>query len=96
MNNQIEPIDPLVTNNNFFYADQKMLDILVNNDIQDYLDYVREKQKKSKIQPPEPTSNKQLLDDYKQERQNKHKKIMLESIWTNIITLENTINKFKF
>lgn len=60
MNNQIEPIDPLVTNNNFFYADQKMLDILVNNDIQDYLDYVREKQKNLKFNH----LNQHLINNY--------------------------------
>ena len=42
MNNfSIEPVDPLVKDDSqFFYADEKMLNILINEDIQVYLDYV--------------------------------------------------------
>jgi hypothetical protein len=83
MNNSIEPIDPLVKDNNpYFYADEKMLHILINEDIQVYLDYVNNKYKASKINTIEivnPTA-KELLDKHKlenqydrSEKQNKHK-----------------------
>lgn len=108
MNNSIEPVDPLIkptnTNNNFFHADEKMHFILVNKDIQTYLDYCSAKYndlKYRKEEEQEKPGIKELLDKYndyilkeRQEKVNKHKKIMLESIWSNIINLENTINKF--
>jgi hypothetical protein len=104
--NNLEPVDPLIkpTNNNFFHADEKMHYILVNKDIQTYLDYCKNKYLDSKYINQEIIEEKpnikELLDKYneyilkeRQDRVNKHKKIMLESIWSNITNLENTINK---
>jgi hypothetical protein len=104
MNNLIEPIDPLIKpiNTNLFHADEKMHYILVNKDIQTYLDYCSNKYNDLKyIKQEEETPNiKEVLNKYndyilkeRQDRLNKHKKMMLESIWTNITNLENTINK---
>jgi hypothetical protein len=105
--NNLEPVDPLIkpinTNNNFFHADEKMHYLLVNKDIQTYLDYCSTKYHGLKYtkQEEDKPSIKELLNKYndyvlkeRQDRANKHKKIMLESIWTNITLLENTINKF--
>ena len=106
MNNSIEPVDPLIksTNTNLFHADEKMHYILVNKDIQTYLDYCKNKYLNNKYINQEIIEEKpnikELLDKYneyilkeRQDRVNKHKKIMLESIWSNITNLENTINK---
>lgn len=106
MNNfSIEPVDPLVKDDSqFFYADEKMLNILINEDIQVYLDYVNNKYKESKNLKEKITNptTKEILDKHRLiheydriERQNKHKKLMLDSIWSNILTLEETINKLK-
>lgn len=46
--NFIEPIDPLVKENTsiqLFYADENMLQILINDDFETYMQYVRDKQK---------------------------------------------------
>lgn len=104
MNNSIEPVDPLIkpTNTNFFHADEKMHYILVNKDIETYLDYCSTKYNDLKYikQEEETPDIKEVLNKYndyilkeRQDRLNKHKKMMLESIWTNITNLENTINK---
>jgi hypothetical protein len=106
MNNfSIEPVDPLVKDDSqFFYADEKMLNILINEDIQVYLDYVNNKYKASKNLKEKITNptTKEILDKHRLiheydriERQNEYKKHMLDSIWLNIMTLEETINKLK-
>lgn len=46
--NFIEPVDPLVKENTsiqLFYADENMLQILINDDFETYMQYVRDKQK---------------------------------------------------
>ena len=105
--NNLEPIDPLVkpTNisTNLFHADEKMHDLLVNGNIEAYLAYCSAKYHDLKYIKQEEKSPdiKEILNKYndyvlkeRQDRVNKHKKMLLESIWTNIINLENTINKF--
>ena len=112
MNHFIKPVDPLVQDNNdLFHADEKMHYILENKNIQDYLDYIKEKHNKSKIKPeikpdiiPEikPDIIPNIIPDIKPDIKpdysynNKYKKQMLENIWSNILILENTIKKFKF
>jgi hypothetical protein len=102
MNHFIKPVDPLVQDNNdLFHADEKMHYILENKDIQDYLDYIKEKHNfnKSKINPKiKPDIKSDIKPDIKPDYSynNKYKKQMLENIWSNILILENTIKKFKF
>ena len=106
--NNLEPVDPLVKstniNTNLFHADEKMHYLLVNKDIETYLDYCKNKYIDSKYVNQEIVEEKldikEILNKYndyalkeRQDRLNKHKKMMLESIWSNIINLENTINK---
>ena len=104
--NNLEPVDPLIkptnTNTNLFHADEKMHYLLVNGDIETYLEYCSTKYNDLKyIKHEEEKSDiKELLNKYndyvlkeRQDRLNKHKKMMLESIWANITNLENTINK---
>jgi hypothetical protein len=93
MNNYIKPVDPLVDDNNtFFHADEKMHYLLENKDIQDYLDYIKEKRNLNK---PDVKSDIKL--NIKSESNiDKYKKQMLQNIWSDILTLENTIKKFKF
>ena len=46
MSYTIEPVDPLVLperDNTYFFADEKMLDILIHDDIEEYLQYIRNK-----------------------------------------------------
>jgi len=99
MNHFIKPVDPLVQDNNdLFYADENMHYILENKDIQDYLDYIKEKHNlnKSKIKPEIKSEIKPAIKlDYSYNNNN-YKKQMLENIWSNILILENTIKKFKF
>jgi hypothetical protein len=90
MNNFIKPVDSLINDNNdFFYADEKMHELLKNNDIQSYLDYVKLKYKLNKQENKQ--ENKQIIY---QKYSNKYKIDMLESMWTSILNLENTLNKF--
>ena len=52
--NFIEPVDPLVKENNnidLFYADEKMLQLLINDDFSSYMQYVRDKQKYVRVKP---------------------------------------------
>jgi hypothetical protein len=100
MNNFIKAVDPLVQDNNdLFHADEKMHNLLKNNDIQDYLDYIKEKHNKSKINLEIKT---EIKSDIKPEIKhnytynNNYKKQMLQNIWSDILTLEYTIKKFKF
>ena len=89
MSFNIKPIDPLVKD---FYADDTMHDILVTKNIQDYLDYIYNKYKSIKKQ------QEKIQEEVKQEviyDSNKYKKQMLECIWSNIMILEETVNKFK-
>jgi hypothetical protein len=94
-NFKIDPIDPLITQNkddyDFFHADQKMHDLLLNGDIEKYLEYINNKNNKNSIiEVPVPKPNiKQVVN-------NINKKKMINSIWSNIIILEETIKKFKF
>jgi len=104
--NNLEPVDPLVKpvniNTNLFHADEKMHDLLVNGNIEEYLEYCSTKYydlKYIKHEEDKPDI-KEILNKYndytlkeRQYRLNYHKKMMLESIWSNIINLENTINK---
>jgi hypothetical protein len=90
MNNFIKPVDSLINDNNdFFYADEKMHELLKNNDIQLYLDYVKSKYKLNNQENNQ--ENKQIIY---QKYSNKYKIDMLESMWTSILNLENTLNKF--
>jgi hypothetical protein len=92
-NNYVTPIDPLIqeNNNDLFYADEKMHYILEHGNIQSYLDYVKNKHK---INKPHEIKPEIKLQEYTYDR-NRYKKQMLDSIWTNIVNLENTIKKFK-
>jgi hypothetical protein len=96
MNNLLETIDPLdkPTNTNFFYADEKMHYLLVNKDIQTYLDYCSTKHHDLKYPKQEDKQEDKQEHKEREYYMNKQKKLMLESIWSNIINLENTINKF--
>jgi hypothetical protein len=104
--NNLEPIDPLVkpTNisTNLFHADEKMHDLLVNGNIEVYLAYCSAKYHDLKYIKQEEKSPdiKEILNKYndyvlkeREDRLNRHKKIMLDSIWSNITYLENTINR---
>ena len=86
MSFNIKPIDPLVKD---FYADDTMHDILVTKDIQDYLDYIYNKYKSIKQEANQEIKQEVIYDS------NKYKKQMLECIWSNIMILEETVNKFK-
>jgi len=108
MNNlSIEPIDPLVKddNNPFFYADEKMLNILKNDDIQEYFDYIKNKKEKQyvisdeityKIKEEKLIKLREELENEREENRNRNKKLMLSSIANSISILEDTIKKFKF
>jgi len=99
MNFFIKPVDPLVQDNNdFFYADEKMHYILENNDIQDYLDYIKEKQtlNKSEIKSKTILEINPSTKQYFIYNHNNYKKLILQNMWSDIFTLENTIKKFKF
>jgi hypothetical protein len=105
MNNlSIEPIDPLVKddNNPFFYADEKMLNILKNDDIQEYFDYIKNKNKikkeklQFKIKEEKLIKLREELENEREENRNRNKKLMLSSIADSISILEDTIKKFKF
>ena len=90
MNNFIKPVDSLINDNNdFFYADKKMHELLKNNEIQLYLDYVKSKYKLNNQETKQET--KQIIY---QKYSNKYKIDMLESMWTSILNFENTLNKF--
>ena len=94
MNNFIKPVDSLINDNNdFFYADKKMHELLKNNDIQLYLDYVKLKYKLNNQENKQENNqeNKQIIY---QKYSNKYKIDMLESMWTSILNLENTLNKY--
>jgi hypothetical protein len=102
MNNFIKPVDSLINDNNdFFYADKKMHELLKNNDIQLYLDYVKLKYKLNN-QENKQENNQENNQENKQENKqiiyqkysNKYKIDMLESMWTSILNLENTLNKY--
>jgi hypothetical protein len=96
MSNYIRPIDPLVQENHaFFHADEKMHYILENKDLQTYFDYVKNKYNSIKPEEVQPEKiSEEPTQEYKYDR-NKYKKQMLDNIWTNIVNLENTLNKFK-
>ena len=92
MSNYIRPVDPLVQENHeFFHADEKMHYILENKDLQTYFDYIKNKHNSIK---PEEVLSEEPKQEYKHDS-NRYKKQMLDSIWTNIVNLENTLNKFK-
>lgn len=99
MNFFIKPVDPFVQDNNdLFHADEKMHYILENNNIQSYLNYVKNKQKlnNSEIKPKTITEiNPSIKQDYIY-NPNNYKKLILQNMWSDIFTLENTIKKFKF
>jgi hypothetical protein len=64
--NFIEPVDPLVKENtsiNLFYADEKMLQILVNDDFDSYMQYVRDKQQYIREKPLLEKKNDYLEDE---------------------------------
>jgi len=64
--NFIEPIDPLVKENtsiNLFYADEKMLQILINDDFDAYMQYVRDKQQYIREKPLLEKKNDYLEDE---------------------------------
>jgi hypothetical protein len=85
MSNYIRPVDSLVQENRtFFHADDYILE---HSDLQIYFDYIKNKHNSIK-------SEEIQSEELKYDR-NRYKKQMLDSIWTNIVNLENTINKFK-
>ena len=65
--------------------------ILENKDLQTYFDYVKNKHNSIK---PEEVHLEEPIQEHKYDR-NKYKKQMIDSIWTNIVNLENTLNRFK-
>ena len=100
---KVEPVDSIIDENKkFFYADEQMLNILINNDFQDYLDYIKNKQfgktpadeiKELKQKLIEKELELEELKELKK-RQN-YKNEMLSSMMLNINRLEETIKKFK-
>jgi len=117
---KVEPVDPPTAkdhefNNNqniFFHADEKMLAILINEDIATYLEYVNKKYREEKYKDKEYENKLQAIvtkleaerikaeeDERKtrdDERKNKYKNIMISDLWNSILKLENTLNGFKF
>ena len=64
--NFIEPVDPLVKENTsiqLFYADEKMLQILINDDFDSYMQYVRDKQQYIREKPFLEKKNDYLEDE---------------------------------
>jgi hypothetical protein len=61
MNNFINAVDPLVQDNNeLFHADEKMHYILENKNIQDYLNYIKDKQNLIKSEKKKDTEDKKI------------------------------------
>jgi len=96
MNNYIIAVDPLVKENtvnatteftgtNNFYADEKMHNLLESGNINEYLNYVKYKHMYSDSNKPE---------EYSYDK-NKYKKQMIDTIWNNIMILENRIKEFR-
>jgi len=81
--NFIEPVDPLVKENTsiqLFYADEKMLTLLINNDFDSYLQYVRDKQQYIREKP--------LL-----EKKNEYLEEEIDYLNTKVYILNNEINR---
>ena len=104
-NLKIEAIDPLVDeplvdeNDSYFYADEQMVGILLNEDIQTYLDYINKKYQDNKKQVLELEQVLKQKQELKQELEpdNNYKRSLITSICSNIAILEenlkNLINK---
>jgi hypothetical protein len=117
LNLKVEAVDPPTAkdhefNNTFLHADEKMLGILINEDITTYLEYVNKKYREEKYKDKEYEMKLQAIvtkleaDEKKveeaywkkidEERKNKYKKIMINDLWNSINKLEDTLNRFKF
>jgi len=92
MYNKILPVDPLVIDDSNEDIDQKLHNVLVNGDIIDDLNLVKELKCKKKIVQPIYTS-KEIPKEIFNLRY-KYQKNLINNIFESINRLEETLNRF--
>ena len=111
MSYTIEPVDPLISpekDDTYFFADEKMLEILINDDIEEYLNYIRDKRKNNNLkkEQEEIKENERLKKENEKlkkedekfvkndEMKEKNRQLMIREIFASMNRLEDTIKYF--